>query len=62
MNSAGHVARAPRDKIDTFNQVEAVVPHKWMKMFKQILAKLSMLSDAANQNAAKSFGSQYCVS
>ena len=63
MSSAGHVARAPQEQTDTLDLVEAVVPLKWMKMFKQILVKPNMLYTAAVQMvAARSFGSQYFAS
>ena len=39
MSSAGHVVRAPQDQTDTLDLEKAVVPEKWMKTFKQILAK-----------------------
>ena len=63
MSSAGHVVRAPQEQTDTSDLVKAVAPHKWMKMFKQILAKSSMLyTVAVHKAAARSFGSQYFVS
>ena len=63
MSSAGHVARAPQELTDIFDRVEAVVQHKWMKMFKQILANQNLLYTAVDHKVVVvSFGSHYSVS
>ena len=63
MSSAGHVARAPQELTGISHRVEAVARHKWMRMFKQILANLNLLYTAVDHKAVVvSFGSHYSVS